>query len=69
MKITTKQSIPFTQILTFCVYRVCHRFRLQSKMIIFASNMTTFKLSVVFQAAGAVVKIGSSLKPNHHKEI
>jgi len=26
-------------------------------------------LSIVFKGAGAVVKIGLSLKPNHHKEI
>ena len=28
--------------------------------------MTTFEASIIFKAAGAVSKIGSSLKPNHH---
>jgi len=37
-------------------------------MIIFESKMATFKLSFL-EAAGAVVKTGSSLKPNHYKEI
>jgi hypothetical protein len=36
-------------------------------MIIFESNLTTFKLG--FEAARAVVKIGLSLRPNHYKEI
>ncbi len=38
-------------------------------MIIFESNSTTFKLNVIFEAAGAVVKISLSFKPNHLKEI
>jgi len=43
---------------------------LQSKMVIFESNLTNFKFSAVFfVAAGAVVKIGLSLKPNHHKDM
>ena len=28
--------------------------------------MTTFELSIILKAAGAVLKIGSSQKPNHH---
>ncbi len=28
-----------------------------------------FKLGIIFKAAGAVLKIYSSLKPNHHQEI
>ena len=36
-------------------------------MIIFESIWTTFEASVIFDAADAVVEIGSSLKPNHHR--
>jgi len=32
-------------------YRVCHGFRLRSKMIIFESILTFFKLSIVFRAS------------------
>jgi hypothetical protein len=35
-------------------------------MIIFGSLLIQ---ALFFDAAGAVLKIGSSLKPNHHKEI
>ncbi len=38
-------------------------------MNIFESILTTFKPSIVLEAAGAVVQIGLSLKPNHHKQI
>ncbi len=38
-------------------------------MIIFVSILTTFDLSNVFEVAGAVVKIGSSLKPNHYEQL
>jgi len=38
-------------------------------MIIFESILTTFKPSIVLEAAVAVVQIGLSLKPNHHKHI
>jgi len=31
--------------------------------------LTTFELSVVFEAARTVVKIGLSMKPNNHKQI
>jgi len=34
-----------------------------SEMIIFVSISTTFGSSIVFEADGSVVKIGSSLKP------
>ncbi len=37
-------------------------------MIIFGSISTTFDLSFVFEAAGAVSKIGSSLKSNHYSK-
>ena len=37
-------------------------------MIIFESFFTTFEASVIFEAAGAVAKIGASLKPNHHMQ-
>jgi hypothetical protein len=36
-------------------------------MIIFELILTTFE--AFFKAAGAVAKIGSSLKSNHHREI
>jgi len=32
-------------------------------MIIFGSILTPFELSIIFEAAGAVLKIGYSLKP------
>ena len=35
-------------------------------MIIFQLFHTTFEVIVFFEADGAVVNIGSSLKPNHH---
>ncbi len=35
----------------------------RNEMIIFK---VTFEVSIIFEAAGAAVKIGSSLKPNHH---
>ena len=38
-------------------------------MIIFESLLTTFEPSFIFEAARAVVKINSSLKPNHHCEV
>jgi hypothetical protein len=38
-------------------------------MIIFKSILTTFKMSSLFEASGAVSKIGLSLKPNHQKQI
>ena len=40
----------------------------QSEMIIFKSILTTFEASIIFKAAGAVVEIDSSLKPNHRYE-
>jgi len=36
---------------------------------IFKSLSTTFEVNVVYEAAGAVSKIGSSLKRSHHKTI
>ncbi len=53
-------------------YRVCHmNLDKRCEVIIFESNLTTFKLIVIFWGTWgrAVVKIGSSLKPNHLKEI
>jgi hypothetical protein len=51
-------------------YTVCVKdLDYQGEMIIFESNLTTFKSIVVFEAAGTLVKIGLSLKPNHDKEI
>ena len=37
---------------------------LRSKMIIFESLLTTSEVSVIFEASGAVSKIGLSLEPN-----
>jgi hypothetical protein len=39
----------------------------RSEIIIFESNLTTFKLGVIFKAVGVVVK--NCRKPNHYKEI
>jgi len=39
-------------------------------VIIFGSILTAYELSIIFlEADGAVLKIGRSLKPNHHQEI
>jgi hypothetical protein len=38
-------------------------------MIIFESILTTFIVSIIFEAAEAVAKIGLSLKSNHHKQV
>ncbi len=35
----------------------------------YESILATFKSSIVLEAAQTVVIIGSSLKPNHHREI
>ncbi len=40
-----------------------------SEMINFDLILTTFEASFIFEAAGAVVKIGLSLKSNHHLQI
>jgi len=52
------------------LYRVCHGLRLTKRVVYFGVDFDNFKPSnVVFEAAGAVLKIGSSLKPNHQWEI
>jgi len=38
-------------------------------MAIFESLLKTFEANIIFEAAGTVVKISSSLKPNNHKQI
>jgi len=38
-------------------------------MIIFGLNLTFFKLSSIFEKAGAVLKIGLCQKLKHHQEI
>jgi len=38
-------------------------------MIIFESILTSFESSVIFEAAGAEVKIGSNLKPNQLEQV
>jgi hypothetical protein len=55
----------FLWVKIFLIYRVCHGFRLTKRIAIFESILNSFKLSIV----GAVLKIGSSLKQNHHQEI
>jgi len=40
-----------------------------SKMIISESNLTTFKVSIVFEAARGILKIGLKLNPNPYKQI
>jgi len=39
---------------------------LQSEMIMVQSLLTTFEVSIIFEAAGAITKIGMSLVPNNH---
>jgi hypothetical protein len=39
------------------------------KLLIFEPILTPFEATIVFDAAGAVLKIGLSVKPNHHREI
>jgi len=38
-------------------------------LLIFELILTTFELSIFIEAAGAELKIGLSLKLNHHREI
>jgi len=38
-------------------------------MIIFESILTIWESSLVFEAAEAVLKMGSSLKPNHLNQV
>jgi len=38
-------------------------------MNIFGSILTAFKLALFLEAGVTVLKIGMSLKPNHHREI
>jgi hypothetical protein len=40
-----------------------------SEMTIFELILTTFTASIIFEAAGEVAKIGSSLKLNQHEQI
>jgi len=45
-----------------------HGFRLTKRDDYFGSILTTFKSSSILEAAGAVLKIGLSLKLNHYRE-
>jgi hypothetical protein len=38
-------------------------------LIIFELILTTFEASIIFVATGAVLKMGSSLKPNDHNQV
>jgi len=40
-----------------------------SETIIFGPILTTFESTLFLEAAGAVLKIGSNLKPNHHQNL
>jgi len=40
----------------------------QNKLLIFELILTTFIPSIILEAAGAVLKIGMSRKPNHHRK-
>ena len=48
---------------------VCHGLRQTNEMIIFESLLTTFKASIIFEAAGAIAKIGLSLKPKRYNQV
>jgi hypothetical protein len=71
---TTCQQKPFLGSLGWPLYiclstTSCHRFRLTMCYDYFPVILSTFELTVIFEEAGTVVKIGSSLKPNHRKQI
>jgi len=54
----------------YLYYRVCHELRLTKQEDYFWDNFDHFWIEQYFlEAAGTVMKIGSSLKPNHHWEI
>lgn len=58
------------QNLIIVTYKVCHWFRLTSRENYFWVNFDQFWIDCrFFEAAGAVVKIVSSLKPNQRKQI
>ena len=44
-------------------------FRLTKRDVIFETILTTFDGINIFEAAGELVKIGSSLKSNHHNQV
>jgi hypothetical protein len=48
---------------------VIHCSQLQTRRLFFEPILTNFESSVIFEAAGVVVKIGSSLKANYPKQI
>jgi len=49
---------------------VCHGFKLTEQDDYFWVNLFDhFNWALFLEAAGAVLKIGLSLKPNHHQEI
>ena len=50
--------------LTDQAYRICQGFRLMKRDDHFQVNQCYF-----IEAAGAIVKIGSSLKSNHHNQV
>jgi len=49
--------------------RVCHRFRLIKRYDYFWVNFDRLNKVSFLEAVGEVLKIGSSLKANHHQEI
>ena len=56
-----------TQHLNF--YSEYHEFRLTKWDYLLNLFLTTFEAFIFFEATGAVAKIGSSLKPNHHYQV
>ena len=52
---------------------MCQKFRLnlgkQSELIIFGSIFTNSKVNIFLGAAGAIVKIGLSIKANQHHQV
>ncbi len=60
-KIVKKSQIYFFFSLVFV--------QILSEIISFESLLTTFEVSVIFEAAWALSKIGSSLKLNHRSQI
>ena len=65
VRLTPDHYLP---VATHHFYRLCHRITLMKQNGYFGVFLTTFEASVIFEAAGTVSKIGSSLKPNHTKK-
>jgi hypothetical protein len=64
-----QRKIHLKEFVTSCNTKCVTDLDYQIEMIIFGSILTTFESRCILEAAGAVLIIGSSLKPNHHWEI